>query len=69
MEYADIKKYVEDGGCSCPFCGSEDIGGDDVTTGGGEAPQEMSCLECNARWNDVYDLVGIEVIEAPEGGR
>lgn len=65
----DIQKYVEDGGCSCPFCGHDDIVGEDVTSGSGTASQEMSCPECNARWNDVYDLVGIEVIEAPEGGR
>lgn len=67
LSAADIKKYIEDGGCSCPFCGDEFIAGDDVTTGGGEASQEMSCSNCGAQWNDCYDLVGIEITEAPKG--
>lgn len=69
LSAADIKKYIEDGGYACPFCGSEDMGGDSVSTGGGEASQEMSCPECGAQWNDCYDLVGIEITEAPKGGK
>ena len=48
--------YVQEGGVHCPACGSEGIEGTFVTTGGGEASQEMRCLACEARWTDIYTL-------------
>ena len=48
--------YVQEGGVHCPVCGSEEIEGEFVTTGGGEASQEMRCLTCDARWTDIYTL-------------
>lgn len=52
--------HVESGGAVCPFCLSPDIEGDSVTTGGGEAVQEMRC-PCGAEWTDVYVLARYEL--------
>jgi formate dehydrogenase maturation protein FdhE len=48
--------YVNEGGMRCPVCGSEEIEGGFVTTGGGEASQGMRCLRCDTRWTDIYRL-------------
>jgi hypothetical protein len=48
--------YLEEGGMRCPVCGSEEIEGGFVRTGGGEGSQGMRCLECDARWTDIYRL-------------
>jgi hypothetical protein len=42
----------------CPHCGSDEIEGHEIETGGGSATQEMSCSVCDATWNDLYRLVG-----------
>lgn len=54
-----VNKYVLDGGCECPFCGSTQIEGREVEVMAGSAFQEMSCLACGAEWDDVYHLVGV----------
>ena len=54
-----IKKYVEEGGVSCPGCGSEDIVGGDISVDTGIASQEMSCNECDLEWTDQYTLTGV----------
>lgn len=55
------KTYLENGGTKCPKCGSENIEGASWNAdGGGTASQEVSCLDCDAEWFDVYNLVGIQ---------
>jgi hypothetical protein len=55
----NIDKYVESGGARCPECGSDEIEGDSFVSGGGEASQEMWCLDCDASWEDVHVLSSI----------
>ncbi len=51
-------EYVEKGGCTCPFCGSDDIEGGSFNAGAGYATQEVSCNECDKSWEDQYTLTG-----------
>lgn len=50
--------YVEKHGLVCPHCRSDDIEGGPVEIEDDYAFQEVSCSNCNASWNDVYELVG-----------
>lgn len=52
------KQYREASGGVCPCCGSENIEGGSIDIQGRSAYQEVSCLECDASWNDVYHLAG-----------
>lgn len=60
------QQYIKSKGVKCPFCGSEDISGEEVNIDGGSASQSVSCMECNASWNDHYHLGGYEIDERPE---
>lgn len=51
-------EYVEKGGCTCPFCGSDDIEGGSTNVDAGYATQEVSCNECDRSWEDQYNLTG-----------
>jgi hypothetical protein len=55
-------EYAKDGG-ACPACGSDQIGGGPVTIEGAAAFQEVSCLECDATWEDVYRLTGYRSLD------
>lgn len=52
------QEYVEKGGCTCPFCGSDDIEGGPFNADAGYATQEVSCNECDRSWEDQYKLTG-----------
>ncbi|MDH3599018.1 MAG: hypothetical protein OEU26_05190 [Candidatus Tectomicrobia bacterium] len=43
---------------SCPACGGWEIQGDRISIEDGLALQDVSCLNCNAAWRDVYVLSG-----------
>jgi hypothetical protein len=58
--------YLANGGNVCPYCESADICGGAIDISGREAWQEVSCNECHATWNDVYNLASIEEVEAGE---
>ena len=47
--------YVDIGGGFCPYCGGDALGGE-ITIETGVVFQEMSCLDCEQRWRDVYYL-------------
>jgi hypothetical protein len=56
------------GAChSCPACGGWEIEGDHVSIEDGLALQDVSCLNCNAAWRDVYVLSGFDplIIDHP----
>jgi transposase-like protein len=55
----NIKEYTDYGGIICPYCGSQDITGQDVEIDEGVASQEVDCSNCDKTWTDQYDLVGI----------
>jgi len=52
-------EYIKNKGTKCPFCGSEDIEGDSFDVNEGKASQEMSCLDCEESWYDIYTLTGV----------
>lgn len=43
----------------CPFCQSDNIEGEEIETGGGEASQQMGCNDCGEEWVDGYRLVTV----------
>lgn len=53
------KAYLEKS-YKCPFCHSPDIEGQSLEVDSGHAWQPVSCVSCGRRWNDLYDLVGVE---------
>lgn len=55
----DVDLYIDSLGTQCPKCESGQIEGESVTTGGGDATQEMNCLACGYNWTDYYKLVNI----------
>lgn len=61
------KGHVLQLGANCPACGSTQIEGGPVTTGGSAAAQDMVCNDCRSNWTDTYTLTGytgLEVCEA-----
>jgi hypothetical protein len=52
---------------SCPTCGGWEIEGESVSIEDGLALQDVSCLNCNAAWRDVYVLSGFDqlIIDTP----
>ncbi len=60
-----IKKYVENKGLVCPYCGSRElhtgtIDNPDVAT----FSQNIKCLTCEKEWDDAYTLTGIYEVES-----
>jgi len=53
-----IKKYIKDGGGTCPYCGSSTLDGDSGEFGE-NCSQEVSCVDCGRQWIDLYTLTGI----------
>jgi len=54
------KEYCATGGNECPFCGSENLGGQDFYHGSGIIWQDIICRSCDKEWTDVYKLSGYE---------
>lgn len=56
------KEYVRSGYTRCPICSSEDINGDRVEIDGNGAWQKVSCVDCGAVWEDLYQLMGVNIV-------
>lgn len=57
-------QYIEEGGNRCPACNSGNISAESMfesDSAGGW--RKVVCYDCNARWNDIYVLVGYELVE------
>ena len=52
------KAHIANGGGKCPYCGSTNIEGDSGEFGE-NCSQEVSCVDCEKRWIDLYTLTGI----------
>lgn len=59
MQVKQAKKYLEQRGLACPFCGSWDIEGGSMDFEAGEIAQRISCHACNEHWTDVYKLTAV----------
>ena len=55
----DKKAYIRSKGLVCPFCEAESVQGGFIQVEAGKAIQEMNCLECENRWQDVYQLIDV----------
>jgi hypothetical protein len=59
---AMLERYIATG--NCPFCGAPNPQGDQLEfEGQGRLTQQVTCLECEETWQDVYQLTDID-----EGG-
>lgn len=54
-----IKNYIENGGYSCPFCGSGEIEAYNYDWDEAGAYSDVKCHTCGKVWTDVYKLVEI----------
>src|SRR3990167_2422848 len=52
--------YAAEGGVRCPSCGSDQLEGGSVEIDTGIAWQPVTCLGCEAEWNDLYVLTGFD---------
>ena len=57
------ERYVEKAGQFCPVCGSNQIEGGPFEADSSTAYQEVTCLDCDSGWNDIYNLVGYGDLE------
>ncbi len=53
------QKYLDDDAQYCPYCHSDDLGYDKLNFESGSTWQDVTCLECNRIWQDVYKLVEV----------
>lgn len=52
--------YAAAGGSCCPWCGAADLAHGRLGQQGTVVLQPMACLQCLARWRNVYELTGYE---------
>jgi len=58
----DKKKYLDDDGDHCPYCGSLYLTGEPTNISNGVLSQEIQCSECEKTWLDLYTLTDIEEV-------
>lgn len=54
------EEYVARGGLCCPVCGSTNVDGGHMTAEYTSAWAEVTCLDCESEWRDVYTMAGYE---------
>ena len=59
-------RYLQSEGVRCPVCNTDDIEGESVDVTGSGAFQAIRCLNCDARWQDIYRLEGFGELSLPE---
>ena len=59
------RDYIRNAGQMCPFCSGESLQGGFIHVDDGRAFQQVSCLECERTWQDVYRLVDAKPDDAP----
>lgn len=57
-------EYAEKSGLRCPVCEGNEIEGGSIQVDAGIAWQGCQCLDCDATWDDMYELVGYRDLEA-----
>jgi hypothetical protein len=55
---------IPDDDCTCPHCTSEelDYSSDEQGFGYRESHQEVRCLDCGCRWNNVYKFKSVQIL-------
>jgi hypothetical protein len=59
------QQYLEDGGTTCPHCGSTAIQASNLEPDGMTADQMVDCQECHASWWDQFHLIGYRDLQPP----
>ena len=57
MKWKSQKSYLKNPE-ACPVCGAGNACGNGLDYESGKISQKMTCIECEAKWRDVYVLVG-----------
>ena len=57
--------YLDKKGSQCPFCESDAIEAGSLHADGDIVWQQITCIECDAVWDDVYHLREIDVENYP----
>jgi len=63
------EEHLQHTGTRCPYCRSDEIEGYELNFKSGTISQEIICLNCDARWYDVYRLTGYEEVTPKGEGR
>ena len=58
-----VAKYVDHGGTSCPYCGSDQVSSEQVDADGGSGTADVRCAVCGKEWKDIWSLVGIYTLD------
>jgi len=59
-----IAYYLSVRGVRCPVCKDTNLRStDDVQTDAGIAWQAVTCDNCGAQWEDLYDLTGVRSVD------
>lgn len=61
---SELKSYLTHPGM-CPRCKRSGLEGGSIEIDGGIAWQEINCLDCALKWNDIYQLTNAEVTHDP----
>jgi len=51
--------YLKNEGTNCPFCGSDNLEGQNVDINDGIILQYIICKNCDNTWTDIYKLCNI----------
>ena len=54
-----VEEYIEEGGCTCLYCGSTNLDGGSIDIDAGLAWQPVYCNDCGSEWQDVYVLTQV----------
>lgn len=57
-----VAKYLESPS-QCPVCDSDNIEAGHIEVDGDEAWSMVHCYKCGARWNDIYHLANMELLQ------
>ena len=60
------QQYLEDGGTTCPHCGSTAIQASALEPDGMTADQMVDCHDCHATWFDEFRLTGFRDLQPPK---
>jgi len=62
----EVEEYIQSGGVRCMHCQCDEFCCGTFQSDINYAWQKITCSNCGATWNDVYQLTGVEFLEDPE---
>ena len=58
IEQMSDEEYVNEGGCKCPYCHSEEVEGGGFNADFGGAWRQCTGEACGKEWTETFNLVG-----------